>query len=72
MTIAKRHAVVLMLSLRSQKYNNLREKNRAVKKWVDYARDAKTFTLQLEISRLAKEVENIKFHEELLKTEFSV
>jgi len=72
MTIAKRHAVVLMLTLRSGKYNDLRKKNRVFNKWREASKEAQTFTLQLEIARLAKEVETIKFHQEVVRTDFTV
>ena len=72
MTIGKRHAIVMMLSLRNGKYNDLREKNRVFNKWKDAARDAQNFTLQLEIARLAKEVETVKLQEEVIRTDFTV
>ena len=62
----------MMLSLRNGKYNDLREKNRVFNKWKDAARDAQNFTLQLEIARLAKEVETVKLQEEVLRTDFTV
>ena len=44
MTIAKRHAVILMLSKRNDKYNELREKNRVFSKWSKAVRDAQAFS----------------------------
>ena len=72
MTIAKRHAVVLMLTLRNEKYNDLRKKNRVFNRWRKASKEAQTFTLQLEIARLAKEVETIKFHQEVVRTDFTI
>ena len=56
MTIGKRHALVLMMTARNGKYAELREKNRVFNKWRDATRDQQTFTVQVEMARLAKEV----------------
>ena len=72
MTVAKRHAVVMLLTLRNNKYNQLREKNKAFNKWRCAAGEAQTFTMQVELARLAREVETVRFHEEVLRTNFSV
>ena len=39
MTTGKRHAIVLMLTLRNSKYCELREKNRVFNKWRNAAYD---------------------------------
>ena len=72
MTTGKRHAIVLMLTLRNQKFSELREKNRALNKWRGAARDAQSFTLQSEIGRLASEVDTVRFNEEVLRTNFQM
>lgn len=59
-----------MLTLRNQKYAELKEKNRALNKWRDAAREAQSFTLMAEIGRLAREVDTIRFNEEVLRTNF--
>ena len=72
MTIGKRHAIVLMLTMRSSKCRELRDKNMVFNKWRESVKDANNFTIQLEMARLAKEVETIRFREEVLRTDYTV
>ena len=58
---AKRQAIILMLSISNEKYGNLREKNRCFNKWREAIHSSEKFTLQLELARLNKEVETVKF-----------
>ena len=71
MTVGKKHALVLMLTMRNEKFSELREKNRVFNRWREQVREAQTFTVQLVIARLAKEVQTIKFREEVLRTDFT-
>lgn len=69
---AKKQALVLMLSISNEKYGSLRSKNRCFNKWREVIRQSDTFALQLELSRLNKEVDTVKFQESLLRTNFRV
>ena len=52
-----------MLTLSNEKYGNLREKNRALNKWREICRTQEAFATHLELARLNKEVETIRFQE---------
>ena len=72
LTNAKRQAVVLMLSISNEKYGSLKDKNRCFNKWREVIRSSEAFALQLELARLNKEIETVKFQESLLRTNFRV
>ena len=50
----------------------MKQKYRLFRKWKDSVEEASSFTMQLEVARLAKEIETVKFREEMLRTNFTV
>ena len=61
-----------MLSISNEKYGCLKDKNRCFNKWREVIRSSEAFALQLELARLNKEIETVKFQESLLRTNFRV
>ena len=61
-----------MLSISNEKYGSLKDKNRCFNKWREVIRSSEAFALQLELARLNKEIETVKFQESLLRTNFRV
>ena len=69
-TAAKRHAILMLTTLNSSALRKLRQKQTAFALWRRSVQEAHNFTVQLEVARLAREVETVKFSEEMLRTNF--
>ena len=60
----------MMLSISSDRYSNLRDKNRMFNKWKQVIQRRETFVVSLELTRLNREVELLRAQENQLKSNF--
>ncbi|CDW86500.1 UNKNOWN [Stylonychia lemnae] len=66
----KRNAILTYLLLRKGSNQEQRLKNYGLNKWKNFMREVEMWYIKNEIKRLVSEVENLKFQEQLLRTNF--
>ena len=61
-----------LLTVGNDRYAAVRSKSLMFSRWKAAVREQEAMTMRVELGRLGQEVETIKLHEELLRTNFNL